>query len=205
MTRICFIAAPVFMAAYGVVRLVGLAEGGYGPGLAWTLGHALFLLGLLLFGVVLIGLYRLVPGTTRARRVTALVTLAVAYLGLIAFVRQAVVDLVVGLRAADHHAMDVLYGQIGNFPNVVPAVFYNVGPLLFELGLAGLVIQLAVFRPRRLPWWSPALFLLGAVLIAVNLDLLPLGAALFALALAPAARGPRALSAQVEPRPSVHS
>ena len=185
--RICFVAAPAFTAAYGVVRLLGLAQGSYGPGLAWTAGHLLFLIGLLLFAPVLLGLHRLVPATSRAQRVIADVALAVALIGLIAFVRQALIDLVVGLRAADHQAMGGLYQQIGDFPGVLPAAFYNVGPLLFEVGLAGLVILLALLPPRRLPLWSPVLFLLGAILIAVDLDLLTPGAILFALALSPAA------------------
>jgi hypothetical protein len=61
------------------------------------------------------------------------------------------------------------------------------GPLLFEVGLLALLVQLAVLRPRRLPVSSPVLFVGGVVLIGINLDLLPLGAALFWLALAPAA------------------
>jgi hypothetical protein len=170
---------------------VGQAHGSYGPGLAWTAGHLLFLAGLLLFAPVLVGLYQLVPATTALRRVAASAALAVAGVGLLAFVREALIDLVVGLRAADHQAMDTLYQQIGDFPKVVPAVFYNVGPLLFEVGLAGLVVLLAVLRPRRFPWWSPALFLLGAVLIDINLDLLTVGAALFLLALTPAVWGTR--------------
>jgi hypothetical protein len=189
--RVCFVAAPAFQAAYGVVRLVGQAQGRYGPGLAWTAGHLLFLAGLVLFAPVLVGLYRLVPATSRARRLAALVTLAVAGVGLLLFVRVALIDLVVGLRAADHQAMDQLYGQIGDFPGLLPAVFYSLGPLLFEVGLAALLVQLAVLRPRRLPWWSPVLFLAGLVMISIDLDLLPVGAALFALALAPAAWRPR--------------
>jgi hypothetical protein len=84
--------------------------------LAWTVGHLLFLTGLLLFAPVLLGLYHLVPTTSRARRLAALVTVTVAGVGLLVFVRVALIDLVVGLRAADHQAMDTLYGQIGDFP-----------------------------------------------------------------------------------------
>lgn len=199
--RACFVAAPAFQAAYGVVRLAGQAQGRYGPGWAWTVGHLLFLTGLLLFAPVLLGLYHLVPTTGRARRLAALVTVTVAGVGLLVFVRVALIDLVVGLRAADHQAMDTLYGQIGDFPGVLPAAFYSLGPLLFEVGLAALLIQLAVLRPRRLPWWSPVLFLGGLVLISIDLDLLPVGAALFALALAPAAWGPRARALAVNTTP----
>jgi hypothetical protein len=187
LTRTSFLAAPAFILAYGVVRLVGGPGGRDGPGLAWTAGHALFLVGLLLFGVVLFGLRRQVGATVGGQGLTANAAIVVAGAGLIAFVRVAVIDLVVGLRAADHAAMSTLFGQLKDFPGVLPGGFYAVGPLLFEVGLLALVVQLAVQRPRRLPVSSPVLLFLGVVLIGINLDLLPLGAALFWLALAPAA------------------
>jgi len=188
LTRISFLAAPALILVYGVVRLIGGLYGSRGgPGLVWTAGHAMFLAGLVLFGAVLLGLRGLVPGTTRARRLAADVTIVVACVGLIAFVRVAVIDLVVGLRAADPTAMSRLLGQFQDFPGVLPAAFYQVGPLLFEVGLFLLLTQLALLSPRRLPGSSPVLFLLGAVLIGIDLDLLPVGAVLFWLALAPAA------------------
>jgi hypothetical protein len=188
LTRISFLAAPMLILVYGVVRLIGGLYGSHGgPGLVWTAGHALFLAGLVLFGAVLFGLRGLLSGTTRAHRLAADVTIVVACVGLIAFVRVAVIDLVVGLRAADPTAMSRLLGQFEDFPGVLPAAFYQVGPLLFQVGLFLLLTRLALLRPRRLPRWSPVLFLLGAVLIGIDLDLLPLGAALFWLALAPAA------------------
>lgn len=55
----------------------------------------------------------------------------------------------------------------------------------FELGLLTLLVRLVV---RRLaPWWSPVLVLLGFVPIAVNLDLLPLGALVILAGLVPVA------------------
>ena len=50
------------------------------------------------------------------------------------------------------------------------------GPALFELGLLTLLVRAAVVR--LLPVWAPVLVLAGFVAIAVNLDLLPIGAAL---------------------------
>jgi hypothetical protein len=187
LTRTSFLAAPAFILAYGVVRLVGGVGGRDGPGIAWTAGHALFLFGLLLFWVVLVGLRRQVGTTVGGQRLIANAAIVVAGAGLFAFVRVAVIDLVVGLRAADHAAMNMLFGQLKDFPGVLPGGLYAVGPLLFEVGLLALLVQLAMLRPRRLPVSSPALFFLGVVLIGINLDLLPLGAALFWLALAPAA------------------
>jgi hypothetical protein len=187
LARTSFLAAPAFVLAYGVVRLAGGVDGRDGPGLAWTAGHALFLVGLVLFSGVLFGLRRQVPATTGGHRLTANVAIVVAGVGLVAFVRVAIIDLVVGLRAADHAAMSKLFGQLDDFPGVLPGGFYAVGPLLFEIGLLALLVQLAVIRPRRLPVSSPVLFFLGVVLIGINLDLLPLAAVLFWLALAPAA------------------
>ena len=191
LTRASFLAAPVLILAYGVVRLAGGPGGRDGPGLAWTAGHALFLAGLLQFFVVLVGLRRQVGTTVGGPRLTANAAIVVAGAGLIAFVRVAVIDLVVGLRAADHAAMSRLFGQLDDFPGVLPGGLYAVGPLLFEVGLLALLVQLAVLRPRRLPVSSPVLFLLGVVLIGINLDLLPLSAALFWLSLAPAALAKR--------------
>src|SRR3712207_3367143 len=45
-----FVAAPTLLFGYGVVRLVDGRDGAYGPGLAWTIGHLLFLAGLVMFG-----------------------------------------------------------------------------------------------------------------------------------------------------------
>ena len=50
-----------------------------------------------------------------------------------------------------------------------------------------LAVQLAVLHPRRLAYSSPGLIVIGFVCIMINLNLLPVGAALFVLALAPLA------------------
>jgi hypothetical protein len=61
------------------------------------------------------------------------------------------------------------------------------GPLLFQLGLLTLLIQLVTARPRRLPAWCPLLVFVGFMSIAVDLDLLPIGAILISAGLAPLA------------------
>ncbi|MGR6317482.1 hypothetical protein Q2K19_05535 [Micromonospora soli] len=69
-------------------------------------------------------------------------------------------------------------GPVPRFAEAVPppdAVLLG-GPLLFELGLLALLVR-AVVR-RVLPAWGPVLVLAGFVAIAVNLNLLPVGAAL---------------------------
>jgi hypothetical protein len=67
-----------------------------------------------------------------------------------------------------------------SFPDL-PGPLSAAGPLLFVLGTAVLLF-------RRLPWWSPALFLAGFIAISVNLDLLPAAALLILGAFAPLAR-----------------
>src|SRR5258708_37254735 len=93
--RTSFLAAPAFILAYGVVRLIGGPGGRDSPGPAWTAGHALFLVRLLLFGVVLFGLRRQVGATGGGQGLIANAAIVVAGAGLLAFVRVAVIDLVV--------------------------------------------------------------------------------------------------------------
>jgi len=182
-----FAAAPALMFGYGVVRLFDGLDGEYGPSLAWTIGHLLFLAGMVLFGVVIVRLGRLVPATTTARQVTASVAVALALAGIIAFVRVIVLDLVVGFLAADNAEMQMIRDDIGDFPGFLPEAVWDLGPLLFMVGLLTLTVQLAVLHPRRLAAWSPVMVVVGFLCIIVNLNLLPIGAALFGLALAPVA------------------
>ena len=185
--RLWFVAAPALMFGYGVVRLFDGLDGEYGPGLAWTNGHLLFLAGMVLFGVVIVQLGRLVPITTTARQVTASVAVALALAGVVAFARVIVLDLVVGFLAADNAEMRMIRDSIGDFPGILPEAVWDLGPLLFMVGLLTLTVQLAVLHPRRLAAWSPVMVAVGFLCIMVNLNLLPVGAALFGLALAPVA------------------
>ena len=41
--RIAFIAAPLLVLAYGVIRILDGLDGSRGPGLAWTSGHIAFM------------------------------------------------------------------------------------------------------------------------------------------------------------------
>ena len=181
-----FLTAPVLMFGYGVARLIDGRDGEYGPGLAWTVGHLLFLAGLRLFGVVFVRLRRLVP-TTMPRKVMASAALALGVAGVVAFVRVIIRDLVVGFRADSNADMDMVRHDIGNRPGILPSAVWNLGPILFEVSFIVLAVQLAVLHPRRLAYWSPALIVIGFVCIMINLNLLPVGAALFVLALAPPA------------------
>ena len=109
-----YLAAPALLGTYGVVRLL---DGQHGPGPGWTTGHLALLGSLLLFGVVMHGLYR----TAAARGpVAARVAFGAGLLGLAASLGQVGIDLYVGLRAVDSADKDRLFGQIQSHPGVLP-------------------------------------------------------------------------------------
>ncbi len=205
MTRFAFLGAPLFIVGYGIVRLIDGLDGSHGPGPAWTTGHLMFLVALLLFVVVLFALRRAVTAEngsgaasglggrrTTPASVTAAVAVAVGVVGLLAFVRTVVVDIIVGLRSADRPAMNRLYPHYDTFPGGLPAgltsALDTVGPVLLLAALLALTIQLAAPPRRRLRWWSPVLVAAGFAVISADLNLLPLGGLLLLLALAPNAR-----------------
>ncbi|MFF4238469.1 hypothetical protein ACFYYL_21580 [Actinomadura geliboluensis] len=192
MSRIAFHLAPALMFAYGAVRLIDGRDGQHGPGPAWTVGHVLFLGSLLLYGGVIAGLYgrvRAAAGGT-ASRVAAGVTTVIAALGLATFVRVAVIDIVVGLRAADPAEKSMLADRYADVPAVLPQAVYEIGPVFFMLGLLALLVQFAITAPGRkaVAALSPVLVTLGFVAITLDLNLLPVGAALIWLALVPCTR-----------------
>jgi hypothetical protein len=189
--RASFVAAPAFLLLYAIAHWSDGLDGTYGPGLAWTVGHVMFLLGLLAFGVVILGLFRRARLGTTTRRVVTTVAVIAGLLGLIVFIRVPVIDIITGLRATDHAAMDPISSQLNDYPSAAITPFYNIGPLLFQLGLLALMLQLAVFKPRQLPWWSPIVLLVGFLVLGFRLDLLPLGAILIGIALVPLSFGSR--------------
>lgn len=188
--RLSYLAAPTLLFAYGVAHLIDGLDGSYGPGPAWTIGHACFLAALLLFGVVLFTLrMALAPG---ARRKVATVAAVAGTAGLLVFVRSILIDLIVGARATDRADMNRIYPQYDRWPAHLPqrliSSLQGIGPALFIIGLLTLTVLLAVTRPRPLPWWSPLLVATGFAAITVNLNLLSVGAAALLAALAPMRR-----------------
>ncbi|XVQ83723.1 hypothetical protein ACQP2K_33540 [Microbispora siamensis] len=174
------VAAPLLVGAYGVARMLDGLDGSRGPGLAWTVGH-LFFLAALVFFVQIFGRLRTMAGGG----VTATVGYAAGLAGALALAAQFTIDIVVGFLSADHDAMGPRFDAVKAIPGVEPVV-YTVVPLLFYVGMVALVARLAA--GRRVPWWSPALMLVQAVLPLANKDLIPLGAALLLLAFVPLLR-----------------
>ena len=181
-----FLAAPLLVVGYGLIRL---ADGHHGPGAGWTSGHLLFELSLLCFALVLREFWR------GARRGTArTVFAAVGGAGLLCALTQIAVDLYVGAISPDRAAMNVHYTSIQSVPGVSPLV-YGVGPTLFYVGLIALAVLGSVRSRQRFGRQVPVLVTLGVVLAVLGLDLLPVTGLCFALALAP--EGLRLLRASV--------
>lgn len=186
-TGTALLAGPLLLLGYGVVRLL---DGHHGPGPGWTAGHILLILGLLCFVPAVLTLRRTAAGSGPARRTTATAGAVLGLLGIGAVLGQAAVDLYVGAVSADRAAMNTRYDHFQSHPGVTP-LLYSVVPVFFYLGLLLLTCALALGRPRprRLGLHAPLCVLLGTLVMAASLDLMPVGALLYS-----AAFGPLALS-----------
>ncbi|SCG40262.1 hypothetical protein [Micromonospora inositola] len=155
------LSASMLLFGYGVLRLLDGLDGYRDKsGWPWMTGHTLFLLGIVLFGVFIVELRRLLLATSpRQRLLTEVATVA-------------------GLVGAAAFGWVILGDLFPRFADAVPPpdVVLIGGPALFQLGLLTLLVRVAV--GRLLPVWAPVLVLVGFVAIAVDLDLLPVGAAL---------------------------
>jgi hypothetical protein len=176
-----FIAAPLFLALYGIVRLVGKADGAYGPGWDWQLAHVAAVVGMLLFVPVVVQLGSLLrPSWWRGTLV------GVSLAGLVAAIVQFGADIVIGLQAADKAEMGSLSDRFSAVPGVEVAV-YAVGPQLFFVGLT--LLAIAAAAARKLPWWSALLVVIGVALPPVSLNLLPVAGLCLAAAFFPLRAG----------------
>ncbi|MFJ6795044.1 hypothetical protein [Streptomyces sp. NPDC091268] len=176
-SRTAFVAAPVLMGAYGLVRIVDGLDGSRGPGLAWTLGHLCFLGALAFFVQGFVAMRALVG---RGRLST--VGVWVGAVGAVAVGVQFAIDLVVGFLSTDRGAMEDRFTRLQEIPGVLPA-FYDFGPLLFFVGQLILVCILA--KRHVLKLWAPALVLVDTTLPFADKDLIPLGAVLLLVSYAP--------------------
>ncbi|MGW7097881.1 hypothetical protein [Streptomyces sp. NPDC054838] len=181
-----FAVGPLCMILYGLIRLT---DDVHGPGFAWSVSHLALLSGVLAFVPVFLELRRRsAHGRGAAGRWFAGAGAAAGLTGVVAVTAQAVIDLVVGFLSEDREAMNVLFDRVQSHQGVTPAV-YSVGPLLFYVGLVLLLTWLAALR--RTEAWRPAVTVAGVAVMAVGLDLLPVGGLLFLLALAPLGRTAR--------------
>ncbi|NUS09754.1 MAG: hypothetical protein HOV97_45160 [Nonomuraea sp.] len=167
-TRPAFVAAPLLVLSYGLIRIADGLDGSRGPGFAWTTGHLAFLAALVLFIVIFREMWRMLD-----RDRVATVSMVVGLAGIVFTFAQFAIDIVVGFMAADHDAMSPLFDQVQAIPGVEVMV-YAAGPFLFYAAQLALVIQLAVRRQVKV--WTPFLVLLDFALPVVSKDLIPVGA-----------------------------
>jgi hypothetical protein len=175
--RLAVVAAPLCMLAYGVIRLIGRMDGTYGPGADWQAAHLANLAGLILFVFLVFGIRRLLTPCPRRDAVTS-----ATLVGAAASIVQFVADIMECLLAADKAKMRELSRQFHALPGVDLA-FYQVRPQLHYVGTIALTALLA--HERKLPWWSVAPVLVSSLLPLVTLDLIPLSAAGYLIALIP--------------------
>lgn len=149
-----------------MIRLFGLADGHYGPGVDWQAAHIVGLVGIVLFIPAVLGMERMLPqGNWRTG--TVIVTLV----GLATTIVQFGADIVFALQAENEADMSRLSHDFSAIPGV-RLTFYMVGPPLFFLGL--IVLSVLLVRAGRLPWWSPVVLAFSTVLPMLTLDLIPL-------------------------------
>jgi hypothetical protein len=177
--RIAFVAAPLLVMAYGVIRILDGLDGSRGPGLAWTTGHLAFIAALAMFISTFLQMRRMA-----GRDLLSTVSATIGIIGVLALSAQFVIDMVVGFLSADRAGMGVLFDQIQAVPGVSIAV-YDGGPFLFYIGQLALVVQLAVVR--RVKVWTPFLVLLDLLLPFIDKDLIPLGAIFLLISFVPLA------------------
>jgi len=182
--RLAFIAAPVLVFGYGVIRILDGLDGARGPGLAWTAGHLCFLAAMALFVSTFRQIRRILDGG-----LLSTVAAIAGVVGAAALFAQFSIDIVVGFMAADHAAMSDLFDQVQSVPGVSTFV-YAFGPYLFYIGQLVLAIQLATARLVKI--WTPLLVAVDLAMPLIDKDLIPIGAICLLISFLPLARRPLA-------------
>jgi hypothetical protein len=178
--RFAFIAAPLLVLAYGVIRILDGLDGSRGPGIAWTTGHLAFIAALVLFVPIFWRLRQMAGGAALAT-----VSAVAGTAGIVALLAQFGIDVVIGFVAADHDAMGPLFDQVQAVPGVHLAV-YDAGPYLFYVAQLALVIHAAVRKEVKA--WTPVLVLIDLMLPLIDKDLIPVGAVFLLVSFWPLAR-----------------
>ncbi|SIM64115.1 hypothetical protein [Micromonospora cremea] len=179
--RPAFIAAPVLVMGYGIIRLVDGLDGIRGPGPAWTIGHLAFLGALIAFIFAFWQMRRMAGG-----RVLATVSATAGTFGAVALIIQFSIDIAAGFLATDNYGMSMIVHQVRTLPGI-SQLAYDFGPYAFYLGQLALVVLLAV--QRRIKLWTPVLVLADLATPFIDKDLIPLGAVLLLVSFLPLARG----------------
>lgn len=161
-------------------------SGHNGPGGGWTLAHLVWLASYALCVPLIVALGR--PLSRWPTSVIATVTLT----GNVAVLGQMVIDLVVGLRSADRAELTMRFEEAYRVPGV-QLVCYQVGPVLFLVGMLALLVYPAVRRKVRAS--TSVVGAIGLTLMAAEqsagawrLLVMPLGLCAFWFALTRTAR-----------------
>lgn len=164
-----FVAAPLLvLTGWALMRLGG--SGGREPG--WTLAHLAWVLNTVMYGVIVVELYRRARDTTPRGRALATGSLVAGLLGAGCLLAQMVIDLVVGFATTDRAGMRALSGQIHDLPGVQAAV-YDVGPVVLFLALIAQAVHLAVLgrATRRFATLVTLAVLVSGVELVVEIPL----------------------------------
>ncbi|MFD1535620.1 hypothetical protein [Nonomuraea guangzhouensis] len=162
LARASFTAGPAaFLGGWLLMRPIG---GDLVPGPWWTAAHAVWLLGFLLFGVMVLELRRMAAPATGRQKAAVGAATGVALFSVLANVAQLVIDLVAGFTSADGAAMRVFFDQVRGYPGV-DLVVYSVGAQLFFVALLVLAGIMAVLR--RATSLSAVVLAAGVVVMAV--------------------------------------
>ena len=181
---LALIVAPVLLLAAWVI--LWPLDGRDGPGLGWTAAHLSWIaaFGLLAYGCVHVR--RHLRAASDGRHAVVDVATAVTMVGLITGTAQMVVDLIAGFGSSTRAEIDTLSDRMTDAPGV-DLLLYDVGPLLFFVGMFALLVVAAV--RRQVGPASPVLFLTGFVLIGIDDALSPVGLAAIWLGVLPLALG----------------